>query len=200
MKAMSSDTAPCLIGLDLGTSAIKGVLTDGHGAVLAEAGADSCFLHPQEGWVEVESERHYRNVCRVIRELAAAAPAEVAAVAMAAASGNTLLTDAAGTPLTNIINWMDRRAEQRPPAALAGLTAAEVTQITGWPCVTSFPLAHLAWLRENRPDLYTSAAHYGMDTDWVIYRLTGQWVMDHSTATTFHLQEQASGTYYEPFL
>lgn len=190
----------CLIGLDLGTSAIKGVLTDERGAVLAEAGADNCLLHPQDGWVEVEPQPHYQNLCRVIRELVAAAPGEVIAMAMAAASGNTILTDAAGSPRTNIINWMDCRAEQNPPAALAGLTTAEVTQITGWPCVSSFPLAHLAWLRERRPELYRSADHYGMDTDWLLYRLTGRWVMDHSTATTFHLQAQASGTYYEPFL
>ena len=190
----------CLIGLDLGTSAIKGVLTDERGSVLAMAGADTRLLHPREGWVEADPEQHYRNVCGVIRELAAAAPAEVAALAMAAASGNTLLTDADGAPLTAIVNWMDRRAEQRPPAALAGLTGREVSQVTGWPCISGFPLAHLAWLSENDPDLYRSAAHVGMDTDWVLYRLTGKWLMDHSTATTFHLQEQTSGTYYEPFL
>ncbi len=69
---------PCLIGLDLGTSAIKGVLMDAHGAVLAEAGADTRLLEPREGWVEVIPEQHYQNVCRVIRELAAAAPDEVA--------------------------------------------------------------------------------------------------------------------------
>jgi sugar (pentulose or hexulose) kinase len=200
MTAMSSGTATCLIGLDLGTSAIKGVLTDSQGTVLAEAGADSCLLHPQDGWVEVEPTQHYRRVCQVIRDLAGAAPAEVAAVAMAAASGNTLLTAADGTPLMNIINWMDRRAEQQPPAALADLTAAAVAQITGWPCVASFPLAHLAWLRERQPDLYSAAGHAGMDTDWLLYQLTGKWVMDHSTATTFHLQEQTSGSYYEPFL
>ena len=197
---MKADRPACLIGLDLGTSAIKGVLTDPAGAVLAEAGAESHFLHPQDGWVEIEPQQHYQNVCRVIRELVSAAPAEVAALAMAAASGNTLLTDAAGRPLINIINWMDRRAEQNPPAALAGRTTAAVTQITGWPCVSSFPLAHLAWLREHRPELYREAGHYGMDTDWLLYRLTGRWVIDHSTATTFHLQEQSSGTYYEPFL
>jgi sugar (pentulose or hexulose) kinase len=190
-----------LIGLDLGTSAIKGVLTDVGGTVLAEAGASSRFLHPHDGWVEVDPEPQYRNVCRVIRDLVAAAPGEVAGLAMAAASGNTLLTDASGAPLMNIINWMDHRAEQEPlPAALAGLTAAQVSQVTGWPCVTSFPLAHLAWLHENRGELYRRAGHYGMDTDWLLYRLTGRWVMDHSTATTFHLQEQTSGTYYEPFL
>lgn len=189
-----------LIGLDLGTSAIKGVLTDGSGRVLAEAGADSCFLHPQEGWVEVEPEQQYRKLCQVIRELAVAAPGPVGALAMAAASGNTLLCDGEGTPLTNIINWMDQRATQSPPAALAGLSAAELSQVTGWPCLSIFPLAHLAWLREHRPELYHRAGHYGMDTDWLLYRLSGRWVMDHSTATTFHLQEQSSSAYHQPFL
>ena len=197
---MNADLPTCLIGLDLGTSAIKGVLTDTRGSVLAEAGAETRLLHPREGWVEVDPEQHYRSVCRVIRQLAATAPGEVAALAMAAASGNTLLSAAGGAPLSKIINWMDRRAEQEPPAALAGLTAAGVAQITGWPCVASFPLAHLAWLREHQPTLFQHAGHYGMDTDWLLYRLTGQWVMDHSTATTFHLQEQTSGTYHEPFL
>ena len=190
----------CLIGLDLGTSAIKGVLTDGLGTVLAEAAVDVRFLHPHEGWVEVEPELQYRNVCRVIRELAAAAPGGIVALAMAAASGNTLLTDAGGAPLMNTINWMDRRAEQEPPATLAGLTVAEVTRIAGWPCIHTFPLAHLAWLREHRPALYATAGHYGMDTDWLLYRLTGKWLMDHSTATTFHLQEQLAGSYHDPFL
>lgn len=193
-------SAPCLIGLDLGTSSIKGVLTDAGGAVLAESGAQTRLLFPREGWVEVDPEQLYRNICRIVRELVAQAPGDVAGLAMAAASGNTLLADAAGRPVTNIINWMDRRAELSPPAALAGLTSDEVAQVAGWPCVSSFPLAHLSWLSENDPERYRAAAHVGMDTDWVLHRLTGNWLMDHSTATTFHLQEQTSGTYYEPFL
>lgn len=196
---MTNKPSTGLIGLDLGTSAIKGVLTDAWGTVLAEASADCHLLHPREGRVEVDPEQHYANVCSVIRQLVAGAPSEVAAVAMAAASGNTLLTDDAGKPLTNIINWMDHRAEQGP-AALAGLTSAQVAQIAGWPCVKVFPLAHLAWLRENQPELFAAAGHYGMDTDWLIHRLTGRWQMDESTATTFHLQDQVARAYHEPFL
>ncbi len=189
-----------LVGLDLGTSAIKGVLMDGRGRVCAEAGADTELLHPQEGWVEADPEAHYRQVCRVLRTLASACSGEVIALAMAAASGNTLLTTADGVPLTSIINWMDHRGEQQPLAALQGLTPKEVAQIAGWPCVDIFPLAHLAWLRENRPELYGDAGHYAMDTDWLLYRLTGLWRMDRSTATTMHLQEQTAGAFYEPLL
>ena len=55
-----SDT--CLIGLDLGTSAIKGVVMDSRGTVLAEAGADSVIIHPRDGWAESDPEEHYLNV------------------------------------------------------------------------------------------------------------------------------------------
>jgi sugar (pentulose or hexulose) kinase len=189
-----------LIGIDLGTSAIKAVRTDAGGTVLAEACAATELLVPRAGWVEVEPEALYRNLCRVVREVAQASPAPVAGLALAAASGNTLLCDEAGVPLGRVINWMDRRAEEPPLAALHGLTEAEVRQVTGWPCLGSFPLAHLAWLTEHEPARVRSAAHAGMDTDWLTYRLTGRWRLDHSTATPFHLQDQCAGAYHAPFL
>ncbi|MDO9581194.1 MAG: FGGY family carbohydrate kinase [Bacteroidales bacterium] len=189
-----------LIGLDLGTSTIKGVIINERGSVIAKAHAATELLYPHKGWVETNPEDYYLLVCKVLRELSAAVPGEIRAFAMVAASGNTLLTDASGKPLRNIINWMDCRAEKEAPKVLAELTEAEVSQVTGWPCVTSFPLAHLAWLKENYPELYASSGHYGMDTDWLMYKMTGLWFMDHSIASTFHLQEQTAGKYYEPFL
>ncbi|MDD4622663.1 MAG: FGGY family carbohydrate kinase [Kiritimatiellae bacterium] len=190
----------CLIGLDIGSSEVKGVLLAASGRLLAGVSRHNRLLAPRDGWVELDPAGHLENVCGILRELAAAAPEKVMAVAMAAASGNTLLTTEAGEPLGNIISWMDRRASERIPAALSGLEAEDVRRIAGWPCVGSFPLAHLAWLRENRPDSLRRAGHVGMDTDWLAYQLTGIWRMDHSTATTFHLQDQVTGGYYQPFL
>jgi len=200
MYSMSGDGSVHLIGLDVGTSAIKGVMTDGGGRVLAEAGAQTALLYPQDGYVEIDASQLYEGVCGVIRVLAAAGAGTVKALAMAGAWGNVLLSDKAGRPLMNIISWMDRRAEQYPPAALAGIKAGELAQITGWPCISSFPLAQLAWLRQHRAELYGSAGHMGMDSDWLMHCLSGQWVLDHSTATTSHLQAQTRGAYHEPFL
>jgi sugar (pentulose or hexulose) kinase len=39
-----------------------------------------------------------------------------------------------------------------------------------------------------------------MNSDWILFRLTGQWLMDYSTATTSILQEQKTYTYYKRFL
>ena len=188
------------IGLDLGTSAVKGVVVDETGAILAAKTSANTLLHPLEGFVELDAEEHYANVADVIRELSDAVFGNVAGIAMAAASGNTLLADSAGTPLTNIISWMDARCEKNPPLPLSRVTECEMREIVGWPCVSIFPFAHIAWLKENRCDLFKKADRVCMNTDWLLFKLTGKWLMDHSTATTFHLQDQIAGKYHKPFL
>lgn len=191
--------AVCLIGLDLGTSAIKGVVTDSRGSVLCEATVPTELLRPRPGWVEQDPEDHYNRVCNVLRRLAAAAH-PVVALAMAGATGNTLLAKADGTPLGPILNWMDERSAAAPRPALEGLTPAAVAEVTGWPCVTAFPLAHLAWLREHEPERFAEAEHYGMTADWLLHRLTDAWHLDCSSATTCHLQDQERLLWHTPFL
>lgn len=192
--------AEFFIGLDLGTSAVKGICLDRRGRILAEASKNTRFISPHDDWFETDPEEHYRDICAIIKELATQAPGEIAALAMAAASGNSLLTDAEGKPLGNIINWMDRRAVQEPPKKLSGLSVAEVRQVTGWPCIDTFPLAQFAWRQEHEAELYRSAGRYCMNTDWILFRLCGKWLMDHSTATTSILQDQVKGVYCRKFL
>ncbi len=189
------------IGLDLGTSAIKGVLLSASDSrIIATASRLTTYNHPHPDWVEADPNGLFADLTAVIRELAAAAPGSVKSIAAAAASGNTLLTDAAGTPLTPVINWMDKRCVNNLPPTIADLTPAEIRQITGWPCHDIFPLAHIAWFRQHQPRLLDSAAHVCMNTDWLLYRLCGRWLMDHSTATTSLLQNQTTLQWHTPFL
>ncbi len=199
---MTSTCEPssCLIGLDLGTTAVKGVLTQADGQILKAVERPVVYRHPLVDWVEGDAEQQLHDVFEVIRALASVAPAPVVALAAAAASGNTLLADAQGRPLTPVINWMDHRCCDPLPSALQGLTSPDVRQITGWPCVETFPLAHLAWMSEQMPEKMRQAARICMNTDWLLFKLTGQWVMDYSTATTFHLQDQVRRQWHAPFL
>jgi len=197
---MKQNSETFLLGLDLGTTAIKGVVMDQDGNIVAETSKITRFIEPESGWFEIDPEEHYQDVCAAIKELAAKTPGKITALAMAVASGNSLLTDADGKPLTNIINWMDQRAVQNPPQVLSNLSVAEVRQVTGWPCVDSFPLAQLAWLQGNKSELYRSAGRYCMNSDWLLFRFTGQWLMDYSAATTSHLQEQTAYIYHKKFL
>jgi sugar (pentulose or hexulose) kinase len=191
------------IGLDVGTSAVKGVLVSSTGEQLALGKRDTRFLYPQPGFIEVEPEEHYRSVCDLIRELASHAPAgaTVRGISMAFASGNTLLLDKDDRPLINIINWMDERALGKIEEILPGLDEEEVHGVVGWPLGRGyFPFAHLGWLRKHQPDTYRAAARYCMNSDWLMYRLTGYWGMDYSTASTFYLADQVNRRWHKPYL
>ena len=188
-----------LIGLDLGTSAIKGVLVSSEGDVLAQKKCLTQLLRPQHNYVEFSPCTHYKTVCGLIRSLCSNTPAKskVKAISMAAASGNTLLLDKNNRPLTNIISWLDNRTDKN---ILPNLDQDKVHNIIGWPWSGGFPMAHLAWLKKNRPHVYNKACRFAMNTDYLLYRLTGCWGMDTSTATTFYLQDQVNSCWYKPYL
>ncbi|MBN1675567.1 MAG: hypothetical protein JXR37_31285 [Kiritimatiellae bacterium] len=190
-----------LIGLDLGTSAIKGVLVSSEGELLARERCATRLNRPAPGRVEFSAEDYFESVCEILRRLAGAAPAgaNVKALSMAAASGNTLLLDEEGRPLGPAISWMDERACGEA-GLLPGIDTAGVHEVVGWPWSGLFPLAHLAWLRRHEPATWARARVYAMNLTHVLHALCGELAVDPSTATTFYLQDQAGNCWHRPFL
>ena len=58
-----------LIGLDVGTSAVKGVVVSVEGDIIVQRKRSTQFLHPQPDFIELSPEAHYRTVCELIQEL-----------------------------------------------------------------------------------------------------------------------------------
>lgn len=191
-----------LIGLDLGTSAIKGILMSAEGHIISRENEKTEYRYPFEGQVEFDAERFYSSAAGVIKRLAAAAPENgmISGLSMASASGNTVLLDTEMKPLNPCISWMDARASGEVEQVFGKLSPREVHDIVGWPLGKKFPLNQLSWLKCHRPELLQSSAKICMSTDYLNYRLTGKWGIDESTATTFFLRDQRTGLWYEPFL
>ena len=191
-----------LVGVDLGTSATKGVLLAAGGRVLARERRATELLRPAPGHVEFSSERAYELLCEVVRALLRAAPAgsKVRAIALSGATGNALLLDGNGAPLGNAISWMDTRAAQDPRVDPAGISPGAIYRTVGWPYFRGFPLVQLAWLKGNRPDLFDRTAVAAMNITYLYHRLSGAYGMDHSSATTFYLQDQVARRWHRPLL
>lgn len=192
-----------LIGLDLGTSGIKGVLMSANGAVIAREKAPLQYITAADGTAEFDVQAFYSLITRVIRNLAKSLPsgAAVAALSMVTASGNTVLLDKDNKPLMNAISWMDTRAKDEARTVFGQLlNPAEIHQTTGWPFINMFPIVHLAWLKRHRPELLRNTAKICMSTDYVNFRLTGERGIDPSTATTSYLQDQKAGGWHLLYL
>jgi xylulokinase len=191
-----------LLGLDIGTSAVKGIVMSCEGDIITEGRHAIRFLNAQSDFIELNPEEHYQTVSNLIRQLVLGIPtgSSIVALSMAVASGNSLLLDSLGQPLTNIISWLDPRAVKTASELLPEFDFDQVHSIVGWPWSGFFPLGHLAWLKSKSSKKFHNASHYAMNSDYLLYRLTNQWGIDPSTATTFYLQDQCKQKWYKPYL
>ncbi len=186
------------IGVDSGTSAFKAVLLSHSGETVASAEV-AVELLKDGNKVEMSAIDYRDAFFEAVRQVADGHSADVKAIAVSGAAGSTLYLDANDKP-SSIISWTDGRTMGAKIPELAGLASDELRRVTGWPCVDSFPLAHIAWLRENKPAELDAASWVGLCTDYLVYCLCGRHVMDLSTATTSHLVDQMQRKYCDDYV
>jgi xylulokinase len=192
----------CLIGLDIGTSAIKGILISEDGEILVQGKEKASFVYPYPDYVEFDAEDRYKLICTLIRSLSQQKPSnsKIRAISISGASGNALLLDKHKIPVQNAASWLDMRAESSYQELLSPFSDEYIYSICGWPKIGSFPLAYFAWMKKNRPEIYSSSPFKVTDFIYFNYKLTGNWMLDSSTATNFYLQDQLNQKYHHPFL
>jgi sugar (pentulose or hexulose) kinase len=88
---------------------------------------------------------------------------------------------------------MDRRGEAQAEAVRAQVGAEFIRTTTGWPLAPLLPLQHIAWLRDNRPDLFALAKSYLFVNDFIGARLTGARYMNPTDAGITQLFNIRSG-------
>jgi gluconokinase len=97
-----------------------------------------------------------------------------------------ILLDKDGNPLTNIITWLDRRAEKAIPKLLP--QAQEIYVRTGCPILPIYSLPKLLYLAESQPQVYGNVSLVLDVKSLLTLSLTGEPVTDYSTASgTFQL-------------
>src|SRR5262245_54109377 len=111
-----------VIGIDVGTTGAKTVLTTATGDVLAEAGQEYPTHYTAHDGAEQDPADWWAAVAGGIRQvLADRDAAEVAATAVSSQAPSVVVVDGQGSPLHRALLWMDRRGggecEQRADAA-----------------------------------------------------------------------------------
>lgn len=193
---------PCYLGLDLGTTNLKGVITDAKMEVLASASVPAPMQIDGDRR-EFSADLFVERAAEVIRRLIGqftGDPAEIKAVSTASASGNTVFLDRNDKPLYNAVSWSDRRIAGKTSDYLPGFDTKGVYDLVGWPYLEIFPLTHIAWLKKDRSDLFERLGRIAMTTEYLQYCATGKWGIEPSAATTFYLQDQRTARYASEYL
>ena len=175
-----------LIGTDIGTSSTKTVITDSMGNVAAAATEYYGVLEPYPAWAEQHPDVWLAAVRNTIRRAVDDAGIDGQDVASICISG---LYGGSGVPLDQdmevvrpCIIWMDRRSSDVCEGLLREADITRLFEVTGNGVDSYFGYTKILWIKKHEPELWKRIRLFLPPNQYVIYRLTGQAVIDHTAA------------------
>jgi xylulokinase len=189
-----------LLGLDIGTSSSKGVLARPDGTVVASAERPHELSLPRPGWAEHDAEAvWWQDVRALCSALLPKAEGALAGVCVSGIGPCVVPCDARLRPLRPAILYgIDTRAEAEV-AELERRYGADAIFERGGSMLSSQALGpKLLWLRRHEPAAWEAAAGWYMASSFVVARLTGEYVLDHHSASQCDpLYDLGAGTWNE---
>lgn len=186
-----------LLGIDIGTTNVKAVLTTPEGWIIAQAQTDYPTFHPKPGWAEQDPSDWWRSTVSVTREVMAGAPARPDQIVGIGVSGQgcaVTLIDNAGEVVRPAIIWMDARSEAQCEY-MRHCCQAEILEHNGKQPAPYNADPVLMWLQRHEPDSIAAAQTSVTTTGYINFRLTGALVENQSDASILFAFDLASGTW-----
>lgn len=192
------------IGIDLGTSAMKGILTDARGTIVRQATATYDVIYPQNGWTEQNPSDWIVALNNVIAELlcvgkncnkcdindclsAKSDTLSIAKCVKGISFGGQMhglvALDKYGEVIRPCILWNDGRTEKQTAYLNEVVGKQTLSGLTGNIAFAGFTAPKLLWLKENEPDNFARIDKIMLPKDYLAYYLSGVVATDYSDAS-----------------
>ena len=174
-----------VLGLDVGTSSTKAVLANTAGEIVASASRAHQVSLPRPGWAEHDADEvWWADAAALCQELSAVHRGAISAIGISGIGPCVLPTDGAGHPLRPAILYgIDTRAVAEIEALTRELGAERILERGGSALTSQAVGPKLLWLRMREPDVWSQTRRFFMASSYLVYRLTGSYVLDHHSAS-----------------
>jgi xylulokinase len=178
------------LGIDIGTFETKGVLVAHDGTITATASRPHKMLVPRPGWAEHRADEDWWGdfvfVTKALLAQSGLDPHQIKAVAASAIGPCMLPVDAEGRPLMNgVLYGVDTRATDQIAALNEAIGEDVILAACGNALTSQSVGPKILWLKETQPELFARTAKVLTSTSYLIWKLTGEYVIDHYTAANF---------------
>lgn len=184
--------AKLILAHDLGTTGDKASLFDSEGNARVSTFSGYQTDYPRPNTVEQNPEDWWNAVCASTQALLATqhvAPAEIACIVFSGQMMGCVPVDRQVRPLRHAIIWADTRAMAEADQLIERVGSQAVYQITGHRASPSYSAAKIMWVRDHEPELFAQAHKFLHAKDFIVARLTGQFVTDYSDASGMNLYD-----------
>jgi sugar (pentulose or hexulose) kinase len=187
-----------LVGIDIGSSAVKAAAYRDDGGLLAEAAEPMPSRHPAPGAAEISGEDVWAGVVRVMRLLAADErvkrdPPAAVAVSASGREGFPALAD--GSPLGPCLRTADARRPRTDLAAALERPTAQWLRDCGHVPDHMDPTNRILWWQEQAPATMSRARWFLGWHEQVSLHLVGRSVIDPALASGFGIFDLATNSW-----
>lgn len=187
------------LGIDLGTSAVKVVLTDASGQLVGSCSHLLAISRPAAKWSEQSPQDWWHATEHCLTELAAThSLANVQAVGLSGQMHGAVLLNDAGIPLRPAILWNDGRSANE--CTEIELNVPQSRDITGNLMMPGFTAPKLLWVKKHEPKCFADIAKVLLPKDYLNFKLTGQFISEMSDASGTLWLDVANRCWSEPLL
>jgi xylulokinase len=172
------------LGIDVGTSEVKGLLLDDDHRVIGVSGSSLEVSRPHDGHSEQDPAAWWTATLLVSAELKNKFPTEYAAVKAIGLSGQmhgAVLLDKNNQVLRPAILWNDTRSADECMEMMAELPS--LSQLAGSLAMPGFTAPKLRWLSKHEPAVFSKIAKVLLPKDYIRFMLTVEHVSDMSDAS-----------------
>ena len=172
------------IGVDLGTSAVKLILTDETGAILRTVSKAYPLSSPKPQWSEQAPEDWWNGVLEGLEELLKGTDSsDVAGIGVGGQMHGLVMLDENDNVLRPAILWNDTRTGEETDFLNDVVGKAKLQDLTGNIAFAGFTAPKVLWVRKNEPDVFAACTKMCLPKDYINYKLTGVFATDVSDAS-----------------
>ncbi len=173
-----------IAAFDIGTSDVKGVLTDLNGSILGSHLEPIETIYSGE-YKEQRPQDWYDAFCKISRQFQLEAEEPIGAVILSGQMQDVIPVKKNGEAVGNAILYSDGRAEEEAQELSARTENAYLEYITGNHFDGSLSVPKICWLKKHAPDIFDQAEAFLISAkDYVLLRLTGKTVGDVVACST----------------
>jgi xylulokinase len=184
-----------LLGLDLGTTNVKALVTDFVGRPVAEGSCAVRLVQLGSGGVEQDIEEIWSATLTAVREAVRSVDASgIKALGVSSQGGAMQMLDGRGQPAGPVISWLDRRGAPFDDALLAELGEQWFSERVGHGH-SGLAIGQLLRLRQEKPGLLASGNRIGFVGDIIVSRLCGRAAHDGTSCSLTLLYNPARRDY-----
>ena len=184
------------LGVDLGTSSIKVLLSDENGNILSSISKNFNLYNPLPNYYEENPDEWYQALVDILLDLNKKYDnKKVKAISFSGQMHGLVTLDKYGNVIRNAILWNDSRNEKEVEYLNNTIGEQFLLKEVSNIAMCGFTLPKLLWMKNHEKDNFESINKIMLPKDYLVYKLSGNFVSDKSDLSGTLLYNSQKNTY-----